>query len=120
MPLTAEGGRGESSRHCRLPFRVGRDAGGCICRTFQQDRIAEGHGPSDGGRRIGNAEFFAASVARPGRGLFYPVALGWVAQRASCGAAVARAVDAPNLLLQPTLDPVACPLPRPVASVKPR
>jgi hypothetical protein len=28
------------------------------------------------------------------------------------------AVDAPNQLLQPTLDPVACPLPRPVAGIK--
>ncbi len=37
---------------------------------------------------------------------------------ASCGAVAPRAVDAPNLLLQPTLDPVACPLPRPVAGIK--
>ena len=29
-----------------------------------------------------------------------------------------RAVDAPNQLLQPTLDPVACPLPRSVAGIK--
>jgi hypothetical protein len=50
--------------------------------------------------------------------VFYAVARGWVARRASCGAVAARAVDAPNQLLQPTLDPVACPLPRPVAGIK--
>ncbi len=45
------------------------------------------------------------AVVRPGRGLIDSLGRGCFAQRASCGAVVARAVDAPNRWLQQT----ACP-----------
>jgi hypothetical protein len=64
--------------------------------------------------RSSSRRYLSAAVAA----CFCSLALGWFAQRASCGAVAARAVDAPNQLLQPTLDAAARPLPQPRDRIK--